>query len=277
MVVAEGLVGLEHGEFRRMRGVGAFVAEVAVDLEHVLDPADDGPLEEQLRRDAQVHVDVVGVHVGLERAGRGSSVHGLQHRGLDLDEVLLGEGPAQRGHHLGSRAHRLPCLFAGDEIEIALTDPSVLGQFGVQPGQGANRLRCQGPGVREHGQLSALGLDHPTVQEQEIAEVDIGLEVIEALLTDLAQREHPLQAGSVPGLQRHEAQFAGGADEDDAADDADDDVGLLPRLEPVMGGVDLGEGVGAGHRYGVGLGSVIEETLALFLPDPDLLGIEMLG
>src|SRR5699024_12241393 len=98
-----------------------------------------------------------------------------------------------------------------------------------------------------------------------------------ALLSYLMQRSHAQQEGSVAQLPRDETQSAGSADEQHAADDADDDVGLQPRLEPVMGGLDLGEGVGAGHRYGVGLGSVIEETLALFLPDPDLLGIEMFG
>ena len=115
------------------------------------------------------------------------------------------------------------------------------------------------------------------MQEQEVAEVDIGLEVIEAFLPDFAQREHALQAGAVTGLQCDEAEFAGGADEDYAADDADDVVGLLPRFESVVGGVDLGEAVGAGHRDRVGVGSVIEETLALVLTDPDLFRIEVFG
>ncbi len=40
---------------------------------------------------------------------------------------------------------------------------------------------------REHGELAALGLDDPTVEEDEVAEVDIGLEVRESVLADLAQ------------------------------------------------------------------------------------------
>lgn len=170
-----------------MRRVRALVAEVAVDLEDVLDAADDRALEEELGCDAQVHVDVVGVHVGLERTGRRSPVHDLEHRGLDLDEVLRGEGATQRGHHLGAGAHGLPRGLPGDEVEIALAHTGVLGEFGVQARQGAQRLRGHLPCVGEHGELAALGLDDPTVEEDEVAEVDIGLEVRESVLADLAQ------------------------------------------------------------------------------------------
>ena len=61
VVVAVGLVGLDHRELRRVRGVRALVAEVPVDLEDLLDPADHAPLEEELRCDPQVQLDVVGV------------------------------------------------------------------------------------------------------------------------------------------------------------------------------------------------------------------------
>lgn len=44
-----------------------------------------------------------------------------------------------------------------------------------------------------------------------------------------------------------------------------------------MCGVDLGEAVGAGHRHRVGIGSVVEETLALVLSNPDLFRIEVFG
>jgi hypothetical protein len=46
-----------------VRGVGALVAEVAVDLEDAVDAADDGALEEELRRDAQVQLGVERVRV----------------------------------------------------------------------------------------------------------------------------------------------------------------------------------------------------------------------
>jgi hypothetical protein len=63
VVVGVRLVGLEHRELGAVGGVGALVAEVAVDLEDAVDAADDGALEEELRRDAQVQLGVERVRV----------------------------------------------------------------------------------------------------------------------------------------------------------------------------------------------------------------------
>ena len=38
--------------------VDAFIAEIAVDLENAVQPADDQPLQIQLGRDAQVEIDI---------------------------------------------------------------------------------------------------------------------------------------------------------------------------------------------------------------------------
>ena len=40
VVVAVSLIGLDHGEFRSVGGINAFVTEVTVDLEHAVDAAD---------------------------------------------------------------------------------------------------------------------------------------------------------------------------------------------------------------------------------------------
>ena len=90
LVVGVGLVGLEHRELRGVRAVGALVAEVPVDLEDPVQAADDAPLEEQLRRDAQVQVEVERVHVRAERPRGRAAVHRLQHRRLDLEEAAGG-------------------------------------------------------------------------------------------------------------------------------------------------------------------------------------------
>ena len=47
--------------------------------------ADGGALEEQLRRDAQVQLDVERIHVRDERARGGAAGLRLQHGRLDLD------------------------------------------------------------------------------------------------------------------------------------------------------------------------------------------------
>ena len=51
VVVRKGLVGLEQREFRVVPRINALVAEHATDLEDALQPADDEPLQVQLKRD----------------------------------------------------------------------------------------------------------------------------------------------------------------------------------------------------------------------------------
>src|SRR5690606_12007219 len=57
-VVRVGCVELHHGEFGVVPGADAFVAEVAVDLEHALEAAHDQALQVELGRDAQEHFHV---------------------------------------------------------------------------------------------------------------------------------------------------------------------------------------------------------------------------
>ena len=92
----------------------------------LLDAADAEPLEVQLRRDAQVQVDVVGVDVGDERAGVGAAVDGLQHRRLDLDEAALGEARrAARGPRPCAWRSIEPGLGVDDQVDVALPDPGL--------------------------------------------------------------------------------------------------------------------------------------------------------
>ena len=69
VVIAVGLVGLEHRELGAVGRVGALVAEVAVDFEDAVDATDHGALEEQLGRNAQIELGVECVGVGDEGTG----------------------------------------------------------------------------------------------------------------------------------------------------------------------------------------------------------------
>ena len=95
VVVGVGHVQLEHGELGVVPRRHALVAEIAVDLVHALQAADDQALEEQLRRDAQVHVHVERVVMRRERPRRRAARNGLQHRRLDLEEIHRVEEVAQ--------------------------------------------------------------------------------------------------------------------------------------------------------------------------------------
>ena len=251
VVIAVGLIGLDHGEFRGVGGVGAFIAEIAVDFEHAVNAAYQATLEEQFRRDAQVKIQVEGVHVRGERTGGGTAVHGLQHRSLDLDEVMVGEGLAQGGDGLGTVAHHVADLLVRDHADVRLTGASVFVQVLVQ---GRQRLQClgrDGPFGGEHGQFTGLGGDHTALDEQMVTKVNQLLELLEGVGADLLLGDHALNLGTVAGGQLHEAQAARIAQEQHAAGDADHVFGLVARFElAIVLGTHCFDGVGhiEGHR-----------------------------
>jgi hypothetical protein len=73
LVVPVGRVELHHGELGVVAHRDAFVAEVAVDLEHALKAAHQQALEVQLGRDAQEHLLLQRVVVRDERLGVGAA------------------------------------------------------------------------------------------------------------------------------------------------------------------------------------------------------------
>ncbi len=231
VVVAVGLIRLDHGEFGRVRAVDAFVAEVTVDFEHAVDAAHEAALEEELRCDAQVEVQVEGVHVRGEGACGRTAVHGLQHRRLHLEEVVVVERAAQRRDCLGAVAHHVADLLVGDHADVRLARARVFVEFLVQGGQRLERLGCDGPFVGEDRQLAGLRGDHTAFDEQVVAEVDELLEKLEGIGADLLLREHRLDRCAVARRELHEAQAAGIADEQHAAGHAHHVIGLLPRFE----------------------------------------------
>ncbi len=168
--LADGVVGairlirLEHGELGGVRRVDALVAEVAVDLEHAVDATHQAALEEQFRRDAQVEVQVECVHMRGERAGGRATMQGLQHRGLDLDEIMVVEGAAQRGDGLGAVAHHVADPLVRDHADVRLAGAGVLVQLLVQGGQRLQRLGSDRPFGGEHGQFARLRGNHTALE-----------------------------------------------------------------------------------------------------------------
>jgi hypothetical protein len=67
------LVELEHRELGDCAGSRSLVAEVAVDLEYLLHPADDEPLQVELGRDAQEELHVERVVMRREGPRRGAA------------------------------------------------------------------------------------------------------------------------------------------------------------------------------------------------------------
>ena len=254
-----------------MGGISTFVAEVPVDLEDALDTAHDCPLEEEFWCDPQIELNIERIHMGRERASRGTPVHRLQHRRLQLDEVPLVERLPQRAHDGGPQADHLPCGRPRNQVHMPTAHPVLLGGVLVQRGQRPQRLGRERPGVHEHGQLPASGGDHPTAGEQVVAQVDVGLEVRHRLLADLPLGDHVLQL--VPGAVLHgdEAQLAGVAQVHHPAGDPDLVLGLLAgRQDVVVLPAHLGNGVRERHSHRIGLDPGRQHPLPLGQPHPYL-------
>lgn len=130
-----------------MRGVGTFVTEVAIDLEDLLDAADDASLEEQLRRDPQKEICVHGIGMGDERPGRGTAVQRLQHRCLDFEEAATLERVAQLANHSDALARSFTRGRVCDQIQVTLPDARLFAQFLVRDGQRPQRLRRDLPRI----------------------------------------------------------------------------------------------------------------------------------
>ncbi len=97
-VIGVGLVELQHGELGVVMRGEAFVAEVAIDLVDALQAAHHQALQIQLRRDAQVQIDIERVVMRDEGARRGAAIERLHHGRFHFDEAawLRVAGAARR-------------------------------------------------------------------------------------------------------------------------------------------------------------------------------------
>ena len=182
LVVLVGLVELHHREFGVVARADAFVAEVAVDLEHLFEAADDQTLEVQLRRDAQEKLHVERVMVRDEGLGRGATGDGVHHRRFDFEEAVVDHVVADRLHHAAARHEGEARLLVGHQVEIAL---AVL-LLGIREaaellGQRTQRLGQQADLAGLDGQFAGLGFHHGADDPHDVAQVpvlEVGVDVL---------------------------------------------------------------------------------------------------
>ena len=248
-----GRVELHHRELGVVPDADPLVAEVAVDLEHALEPAHHQALQVELRRDAQVHLLVQRVVMRDEGLGVGAARDRVQHRRLDLQEAVLHHVGADRGHRLGARHEALARLAVGDQVGIALAVLLLLVGHAVElVRQRAQRLGQQPQRRDLDRQFAGAGAEERAFGAQDVAQVEV-LEVVVDLLAQRVLREEQLdRAGGV--LQRGEAGLAHDALEHHAAGHRHGDgLGLellvgelavlrLQRLGAVLGFEVVGEG-----------------------------------
>src|SRR5690606_10104761 len=110
------------------------------------------------------------------------------------------------------------------------------------------------------------------VDEEVVAEVDVGLERGELVRTDLGEREHRLQAVAGAVLKRGETQLARVTQVHDPARHADDLVRLLACREVPEALPDLTDRARQRQDHGIGVDAGVEEAPALVRADLHLLG-----
>ena len=167
-------VELHHRELGVVANAQPLVAEVAVDLEHPLEAADHQPLQEQLRRDAQEHLDVERVVVGDERLGRRTARDHLQHWRLDLEERLADHELAHRGNGLAAHDEGAARVLVHDEVDVALPVARFLVLQPVElVGQRAQVLGQQPQLGAADRQLALVGAEQRAAGGNDVADIPV--------------------------------------------------------------------------------------------------------
>ncbi len=249
--VAERLVELHHRELRVVAGRHALVAEDPADLEHPLHAADDQALEVELERDAQIQIDVERVVVGDERAGVRAARLDVQHRGLDLDEPAIVQGPAEAGDHRVADLERPPRLLVDDQVGVPLTETGVgVGQAVPLVGHGPQRLGQQFDLFGLDRQLALARGHHRARDTDPVAEVEL-LDRVERVVADDRLGDEQLDVtGAI--AQRGEDQLAGVAEQHQPPGDLDLVGGLGAGFEMPPAVPDPRRSCVRSNRYGYG-------------------------
>jgi hypothetical protein len=125
------------------------------ELVHAFEPAHDEPLQVELIRDAQVEIQVERVVAGHERPRERAAVHGLQHRGLDLEVVARVQERADPRHDAGAAAEHFAHLEVHEQVGVALPVARLgIGQAVPLLGQRADGLGQHFDLLRAHGDLA---------------------------------------------------------------------------------------------------------------------------
>jgi hypothetical protein len=127
--------------------------------------------------------------------------------------------------------------------------PALLGEFLVQVGQRPQRLGRHRPLTGQHRQLTPARGDHLALHQQQVAQVDVGLERGQGVGPDAVQRHHHLQASAVTLLQGGEAELAADPDVHHPAGHGHDHAAALAGLQTGVRAADIGQGGGARHGH----------------------------
>ncbi len=256
-----------------MRGIRAFVSEVPIQLEDLVETTDHAALQEQFRRDAQVQIGVERIGVRHEGPGRGPAGQRLQHRRLDFEETAALQRRTHRAHH---------------------RDP-LPGDRRAPPDARSDRRNAAGPAISSLISLCATGSGRSALaaicQESASTESSPRRELITSPCTNTmsprstsafhASRDScPTRSRLIiacswvpsPSCSVAKHSLPELRAKTDPAGDADllTGLGVGGQVRDTPRAARRGCGCGRPHR--VGVAPLGQQPLALGLPDPELLG-----
>ena len=152
LVIPPGDVELHHREFRIVTHRNSLIPEVAVDLEHALEAADDQTLQIKLRRDPQIKLHVQRVVMGLEWPRGSTAGDRMHHRRFDFEVTMADHEFAHRLDNFRAHDKGIAHLRIHDQIDIA----HAIALFGIGEAveffrQRADRLGDQANRFYVHG------------------------------------------------------------------------------------------------------------------------------
>ena len=259
-----GLVELEHRELGVVLRRDPLVAEVLVDLEDPLEPADHQPLQKQLGRDPQVQIHPEGVVVGDEGTRRRPARQHLHHRRLHLEEVAVLEEATDEGDDLRPAPEDGAGRFVHEQIDVALA-AAQLDVLHPVPlvGEGREDLRREPRLAQLHRQLPPLGDHHHALRPQPVADIETPQqrEQIVAHLVAARVQLHaprPIHDAHEQGAPHPVARHHPPAEGDVAVRD------LVARLQVAVLGAQLLGGVRDAQPRRVGIDPLVPQRRELF-------------
>ena len=261
-VIGMRLISLQQGELRVVGEVHTFIAKRPAEFEDALHSAHTQPFEIELRSDAQVQVEVIGVDVGPERSGVGAAVDLLQDRCLNLKKTLAEQRLPNRAQDVAPGLNKAPGYRVGGQIDVACPHPGLrIGQALPLLRQRSQALSQQTPPVHQHRVGAVAAVPHRTGHLDQVAEIDIS-EILRRTVHLGTVEEQLHIAGPVPQLcERHSAVVA---DPQHPTCHRDGDA--------VVGRQCLGDRVGRRPAHRIGVDALVAQRFQLCHPNPHLFG-----
>ncbi len=244
-VIAISLIELEHGELGIVLGGDPFIAEIAVDLVHAVEPADHQSLQIKLRGNAQVEVEIEGIVMGDERARGGAAGDGLHHGRFHFDVAARIEEVAQAraGFQRGGRTSRGRAGSRSDPRSAGGSAIATSARPCHFSGSGSKALESNASCLHPDRQFIGLGAKQIPRNAHDVAHIQ-QLEQMEDAFANHIELDVDLQAAAV-SLNMGEARLAVKAKRQNAPGRADvDALGLEGRgIAAPVGGLKLEPGL----------------------------------